>query len=206
MPIGELEKGAVRERARQAGLPVFDKPDSTGICFVGERPFREFLGRFLADRPGPIESADGERAGHAPWTRLLHARPARGARDRRPTGTCGAALVRGTQGRRPQRADRRAGARPPAAAERGPHDRSHALAGRGAQRALRLLRQSALPAGGPARHGSSRGSTAACRIAFEKPQRAVTPGQYAVVYEGDRCLGGAVIETLEPLAARRAAA
>src|ERR1700724_1667766 len=45
MPLGELHKSAVRERARRAGLPVFDKPDSTGICFIGERPFREFLAR-----------------------------------------------------------------------------------------------------------------------------------------------------------------
>src|SRR5579859_5411841 len=60
MPLGELEKSAVRERARRAGLPVFDKPDSTGICFIGERPFRDFLSRFVDLRPGPIESSDGE--------------------------------------------------------------------------------------------------------------------------------------------------
>src|SRR5215470_1925881 len=63
MPVGELEKPEVRERARRAGLPVFDKPDSTGICFIGERPFRDFLARFLARTPGPIESADGEIVG-----------------------------------------------------------------------------------------------------------------------------------------------
>ena len=63
MPLGGLEKSAVRERARRAGLPVFDKPDSTGICFIGERPFREFLARFLQRAPGPIESADGEILG-----------------------------------------------------------------------------------------------------------------------------------------------
>jgi tRNA-uridine 2-sulfurtransferase len=63
MPLGEFEKSAVRERARSAGLPVFDKPDSTGICFIGERPFREFLGRFLEARPGPIETPEGERVG-----------------------------------------------------------------------------------------------------------------------------------------------
>jgi len=56
MPLGELEKSAVRDLARRAGLPVFDKPDSTGICFIGERPFREFLGRFMASKPGPINS------------------------------------------------------------------------------------------------------------------------------------------------------
>ncbi|HVC30714.1 MAG TPA: aminomethyltransferase beta-barrel domain-containing protein, partial [Steroidobacteraceae bacterium] len=41
------------------------------------------------------------------------------------------------------------------------------------------------------------------RIRFETPQRAVTPGQYAVIYEGDRCFGGAVIESVEPIASRR---
>jgi len=44
MPLGEMAKTEVRERARRAGVPVFDKPDSTGICFIGERPFRDFLG------------------------------------------------------------------------------------------------------------------------------------------------------------------
>src|ERR1700739_339440 len=63
MPLGELEKSAVRERARRSGLPVFDKPDSTGICFIGERPFRAFLTRFLPLTPGPIESPSGERLG-----------------------------------------------------------------------------------------------------------------------------------------------
>ena len=62
-PLGELTKSEVRELARHAGLPVHDRPDSTGICFIGERPFREFLGRYLAAGPGPIETADGERLG-----------------------------------------------------------------------------------------------------------------------------------------------
>ncbi len=74
MPLGELEKGAVRERARKAGLPVFDKPDSTGICFIGERPFREFLGRFLEQTPGHIESPEGERLGtHQGWRSIRSA-------------------------------------------------------------------------------------------------------------------------------------
>src|SRR5580698_7901573 len=63
MPIGDYSKEQVRERARRAGLPVFDKPDSTGICFVGERPFREFLARFVEPTPGPIESPEGELLG-----------------------------------------------------------------------------------------------------------------------------------------------
>ena len=63
MPLGALDKPSVRERARRAGLPVFDKPDSSGICFIGERPFRQFLARYLAKSPGPIESPDGEALG-----------------------------------------------------------------------------------------------------------------------------------------------
>src|SRR6516162_257622 len=63
MPLGEVHKSEVRERARRAGLPVFDKPDSTGICFIGERPFREFLAQFLPATPGPILSPQGEHLG-----------------------------------------------------------------------------------------------------------------------------------------------
>ena len=64
MPLGELHKAEVRERARRAGLPVFDKPDSTGICFIGERPFREFLGALPGQDPRrrsspPTASASG---------------------------------------------------------------------------------------------------------------------------------------------------
>jgi tRNA-specific 2-thiouridylase len=62
-PIGHLQKAEVRKLAHAAGLPVFDKPDSTGICFIGERPFEEFLSRYLTQPPGPIETADGRVIG-----------------------------------------------------------------------------------------------------------------------------------------------
>jgi len=62
-PVGELTKAEVRAHARRAGLPVFDKPDSTGICFIGERPFTEFLAQYLPESPGPIATADGRRLG-----------------------------------------------------------------------------------------------------------------------------------------------
>src|ERR1700723_2870160 len=58
-PLGHLQKPQVRAMAHAAGLPVFDKPDSTGICFIGERPFQEFLSRYLRTEPGPIETAEG---------------------------------------------------------------------------------------------------------------------------------------------------
>jgi tRNA-specific 2-thiouridylase len=197
MPIGELEKSAVRERARQAGLPVFDKPDSTGICFVGERPFREFLGRFLPQRPGPIESADGEplgthrglafytlgqregleiggRAGRAelPWF-IARKDPARNAlivvQGHDHPLLFGSAL---STARMHWLSD----------ARREPFPCTVKVRYRQADQRARLE---------PRADGSA-------RICFESPQRAVTPGQYAVVYQGDRCLGGAVIESVEP--------
>ncbi|MDH3545753.1 MAG: tRNA 2-thiouridine(34) synthase MnmA, partial [Gammaproteobacteria bacterium] len=58
-PLGELNKSAVRDLARMHGLAVHDKKDSTGICFIGERPFREFLETFLPANPGPIRTPDG---------------------------------------------------------------------------------------------------------------------------------------------------
>ncbi|UCG71487.1 MAG: tRNA 2-thiouridine(34) synthase MnmA [Chromatiales bacterium] len=62
-PVGELEKHDVRALATAAGLPVHTKRDSTGICFVGERPFREFLQRYLSAPAGAMQTPAGEVVG-----------------------------------------------------------------------------------------------------------------------------------------------
>ena len=62
-PLGDLQKSDVRNLARDHGLDVHDKKDSTGICFIGERPFREFLSTYLPANPGPIWSVDGKEVG-----------------------------------------------------------------------------------------------------------------------------------------------
>lgn len=62
-PVGELPKPAVRQRARDAGLVTHAKKDSTGICFIGEQRFRDFLSRFLPAQPGRIETLDGRTIG-----------------------------------------------------------------------------------------------------------------------------------------------
>lgn len=197
MPIGELEKSAVRERARQAGLPVFDKPDSTGICFVGERPFREFLGRFLPHRPGPIESADGEHLG----THRGLAFYTLGQREGLEIGG------------RPGRAElpwfiaRKDPARNALIVVQG-HD--HPLLFGSALSTARMhwlsdARSEPFPCTVKVRYRQvdqparlEPRTDGSARISFESPQRAVTPGQYAVAYQGTRCLGGAVIESVEP--------
>ncbi|HKT71601.1 MAG TPA: tRNA 2-thiouridine(34) synthase MnmA [Steroidobacteraceae bacterium] len=195
MPLGDLAKSEVRERARRAGLPVFDKADSTGICFIGERPFRDFLARFVADEPGPIESPQGERLGTHRGLSFytlgqregLHIGGRRGhleepwyvgAKDARRNTLI---VVQGhdhpllysealTTGRfhwlvAPRRAPFRCAVK---------------VRYRQADQAAVLE---------PLEDGT-------CRIGFERAQRAVTPGQYAVIYEGDQCLGGAVIEKI----------
>lgn len=62
-PVGELEKPQVRELALKHKLITYDKKDSTGICFIGERDFNEFIGQYIASKPGPMMTVDGEKIG-----------------------------------------------------------------------------------------------------------------------------------------------
>ena len=62
-PVGELRKTEVRRMAADIGLPNARKKDSTGICFIGERPFREFLSRYLPTKPGPMKTPEGRIVG-----------------------------------------------------------------------------------------------------------------------------------------------
>ncbi|HEV2228389.1 MAG TPA: tRNA 2-thiouridine(34) synthase MnmA [Steroidobacteraceae bacterium] len=193
MPLGELAKSAVRERARRAGLPVFDKPDSTGICFIGERPFREFLERYLPRAPGPIESPDGERLGTHRGLAFY------------TLGQRGGLGLGGRPGRaeQPWYVAAKEAARNALIVVQG-HDHP-------------LLSSVALTTGrwhwlGPAPEAPLRCTVkvryrqadqralltprpdGTAHLGFAEPQRAVTPGQYAVAYDGDRCMGGGVIE------------
>jgi tRNA-uridine 2-sulfurtransferase len=204
MPVGDLMKDEVRERARQAGLPVFDKPDSTGICFIGERPFRGFLGRFVPSEPGPIESSDGEVLG-------TH---------------CGLAFYTLGQREGLSIGGRKGAAQQPwyVAAKDLEHNALIVVQGHDHP----LLWQTELTTGAMHWLVESPGAPRRCavkvryrqpdqaalwepsaggaaHILFEEPQRAVTPGQYAVLYDGTRCLGGGVIEQATPDIIRRAA-
>ncbi len=196
MPLGELHKTAVRERARRAGLPVFDKPDSTGICFIGERPFREFLARYVAKNPGPIESADGEHLGMHDGLAFYTLGQRAGLHI---GGRCGRAqapwYVAAKDGARNTLIVVQGHDHPLLASEAlttgpmhwlTPAPRAHSFQCTAKVR----YRQ----ADQPCRFEPQADGTA--RLVFDQPQRAVTPGQYAVIYDGDRCLGGAVIETV----------
>jgi tRNA-specific 2-thiouridylase len=205
MPLGELEKTSVRERARSAGLPVFDKPDSTGICFIGERPFREFLSRFVQTRPGTIESPEGEvlgtHQGLAFYTlgqrEGLHIGGRRG-RSQAPWYLAAKDAARNAlivvQGH----------AHPLLASSALTTGALHWLAHARTKPSRCTVKVRYRQADQPALLEPHADGTA--RIVFDDAQRAVTPGQYAVVYEGERCICGGVIEAVEPVSEREAAA
>lgn len=206
MPLGEIEKSAVRDRARRAGLPVFDKPDSTGICFIGERPFREFLGKFLDKTPGPIESPDGERLGTHQGLAFY------------TLGQRGGLQIGGQRGHSEEPwyvavKDARRNVLVVVQGHDHPLMASEALTTGPMHWLTSEPRTAAFRCTAKVRYRQADQAAVfepqpdgTARLIFEQRQRAVTPGQYAVIYDGTRCLGGAVIETVQPTANARAAA
>jgi len=198
MPLGELHKAEVRDIARRAGLAVAEKKDSTGICFIGERPFAEFLHRYLPDNPGRIRDDLGiERGRHRGLAYYTlgqrHGLHIGGAADRPENAWYVAdkdvarnelVVVQGHDHPLLLRAGLAAtdvhwiGA-PPGAWLRGEPLRCHAkIRYRQADQACTVVRT----------------GDAALEAHFDVPQRTPTPGQFVVLYDGDRCLGGATIE------------
>ena len=209
-PVGELPKSEVRRIAAEIDLPVAHKRDSTGICFIGERPFREFLNRYLANTPGPIKDERGrvigahvglsfytlgQRKGIGIGGLKSHSVPsdhraaaATGGGDHEPWFVARKDMAANTlivvQGHghpwlqsttlRAADASWVAGVAPVVA---------HCAAKtryRQADAACALQNLS-----------GSQGREFELR--FEQPQWAVTPGQSAVLYDGEVCLGGGVI-------------
>ena len=205
MPLGELEKSAVRERARRAGLPVFDKPDSTGICFIGERPFREFLERYLPRAPGPIESPDGERLGtHRGLAFYTLGQRGGIGLGGRAGGPAEPWYVAAKDAARNALVVVQGGEHPLLSSTALTTGRWHWL-GSPSEAPMRCTvkvryRQADQPVLLTPRPDGT------VHLEFAESQRAVTPGQYAVAYDGDRCMGGGVIEVVAPPLQRSAAA
>jgi len=191
-PLGEMRKRDVRAIAQREGIPTYAKKDSTGICFIGERPFRDFLARYLPRTPGPIVTPEGSvvgehqglayytlgqrqglriggvrDAGDAPWFVA--------AKDLRRNAIV---VVQGHE---------------------------HPLLYRRDVEAMDMHWIAGRDPGLPARFGAKtryRMPDAPCDLAragagyaarFDAPQWAPTPGQYLVLYDGDVCMGGGVI-------------
>jgi tRNA-specific 2-thiouridylase len=199
-PIGELRKAEVRSLAHAAGLPVYDKPDSTGICFIGERPFQEFLSRYLNTEPGPIENdmglVVGEHRGLALYT--LGQRSGLGVGGRAGSAAAPWYVAHKDTERNAlivvQDQDHPLLLSDAFEVQQMHWLNSDAAAGRPIECAVKTrYRQSDLrcTVGLSAAHDAS--ADPQWRVTLSEPARAVTPGQYAVFYSGARCLGGGVI-------------
>lgn len=191
-PVGELDKTEVRRMAHERGLATRAKKDSTGICFIGERRFKDFLQRYIPAQPGEIHTLDGEKIGrhsglmyHTIGQRQgLGIGGVRGAADA-PWYVIDKDLERNVllvaQGEHPSLYKEGLVAGQASWINGPPQTTSFRCKAKiryrqDEQECEVLLRDHAL------------------EVHFNQPQRAVTPGQSIVFYDGDRCLGGAVIE------------
>lgn len=193
-PVGGLRKQEVRRLASEADLPVHDKKDSTGLCFIGERDFREFLSRYLPARPGAIQDLDGKVLGDHQGLMYY---------------TLGQRQGLGIGGQTEGSGD------PWYVVDKSMDDNILVVA-QGHDHPLLFTEEleasqlhwisGAAPAGGTVCTARTRYRQTdqqcrvseitgeRCQLIFDAPQRAVTPGQSVVLYDGDECLGGGIID------------
>lgn len=197
-PLGTLHKQEVRELARAAGLRNYAKKDSTGICFIGERRFREFLARYLVRQPGDLCTPDGTVVGRHDGVAFctIGQRHGLGIGGRRASSGAPWYVADKDTARNivyvVQGADHPALFHPALRASR-----LHWIPASVPRAALRVRarirhRQELQDCELQPSAGDS------CIVAFDTPQRAIAPGQSVVFYAGDECLGGAVIEAALP--------
>ena len=210
-PLGALKKTEVRRIAAEIGLPNAKKKDSTGICFIGERPFREFLNRYLSHAPGPMLDERGRAVGRHVGLSFYT------LGQRQGLGIGGVSDSAGHGGiHAPWFVAHKDLAHNTLHVVQG-HDHAWLLSPWLEAEDLRWVAGHA-PADGPlAAKTRYRQADAPCtlqlrdgamRLDFRDPQWAVTPGQSAVLYDGEVCLGGGVIArgAVPPTVALRAAA
>jgi len=202
-PLGEIPKTEVRRIAEKIGLPNAKKKDSTGICFIGERPFREFLNRYLSHRPGPMKTPDGtivgEHIGLSFYT--LGQRKGIGLGGMKAyqseAGTSQAWYVAGKDVATNTLYVCQGHDHPWLLGERLEASQESWIAGArpapGSYSAKTRYRQADVPC------SLSDAAPGSFSLNFPAPQWALTPGQSAVLYDGEVCLGGGIIDTAHRL-------
>lgn len=192
-PVGNVDKALVREKAASAGFVTARKKDSTGICFIGERRFRDFLKQYLPAQPGPIVSVDGDDLGEHEGL-MYHT-----IGQRQGLGIGGLA-------NRPEApwyvVDKKVTDNALVVAQGNEHPALFKTQLTAADMIWISGEPPSLPLSCHAkiryRQADQACVVSACgakiEVTFNTPQRAVTPGQSVVFYEDDICLGGGVIE------------
>ncbi len=194
-PVGGMTKRQVRQIAEEAGLPVSKKKDSTGVCFIGERNFKEFLKSFLPAQPGDMVTPEGEVVGR---------------HDGLMYYTLGQRRGLGIGGRGDGRsffvADKDLKRNRLIVVQGEDHP---LLYSKGCTAAQATFVGEPLPENTPCRvtakfryRQPDRPVTVTrtgkvLHFVFDAPERAVTPGQSAVIYDGEKCLGGGIIDKVE---------
>jgi tRNA-specific 2-thiouridylase len=192
-PIGELEKPKVRDIAEQHDLITHNKKDSTGICFIGERRFKDFLEQYLPAQPGVIETVDGEAIGEHSGLmyHTIGQRQGLGIGGLKEAGTEPWYVV-----------DKDLDRNVLVVAQGSQHPRLfknallmgeiHWISNQAPDLPYRCMAKTRYRQADQACSIEADGE--GFKVRFDEPQRAITPGQSAVFYDGDTCLGGGVIE------------
>ncbi|MBK1647777.1 tRNA 2-thiouridine(34) synthase MnmA [Rhabdochromatium marinum] len=197
-PLADVTKPEVRALAQRLGLANADKKDSTGICFIGERRFADFLARYLPHNPGPIETPAGrmlgEHQGLAYYT--IGQRQGLGIGGQRDAGAA-PWFVAAKDAARNALIVVQGGQHPRLLASGLHGEQIHWISGQPPGPVpfdcqCRLRHRQPLQACTLISY-----DTAGCQVTFATPQRAITPGQSAVFYRNDRCLGGCIITRAE---------
>ncbi len=194
-PVGELKKSEVRAIARELELPVANKKDSVGICFIGEKNMSEFLAQDIAMRPGPIVTTDGRVVGlhHGVIPFTIGQRHGMNIGDGQPYFVVDKDIVRNTLvvacGEDPiELYSNELVAESAHWISGQPPKYPHACQAR--IRYRQPLQECSVEQSVP---DDDETKPTTLRVTFGQPQRAVTPGQFVVFYDGEVCLGGGVI-------------